>query len=384
MDTFTQFNTLPDGMRMKPEEVDIAEHLKLRDFFFSSFAYRIYLKEDEIEGKEFLDEQIYRPIACYALPRKTKASVGYTVGPIPGENIQTLDETKIKDPRAVVVTRTTNRSFFNEVVYKYDDNPLSTDEQFDRGEITISQDSKNRIPGRSKTYVVESLGLRTDLNAQNIAQSQSQRILDRYKFGADIFRVKSLLRDSATLEIGDIVVAEFLGLKVSDITQGSREFQPRLLEIQNISKNLKSGDVELTLLDSGVNIQSRFGLMSAVSPIAGVISSTQFVIGPDSFYPSKFGNDEFLKWINVLSINEFISIRVHNDDYSLDEDLVVTNITENTFTLQAPATITLEVGLRVEFTGYVDSDTSDKQKLIYAYMTDDPAFPDAGFPYSMI
>ena len=384
MDTFTQFNTLPDGMRMKPEEVDIEQHQRLRDFFFSSLDYRIFIKDDEIEGKEFLDEQIYRPIACYSLPRKTKASVGYTVGPIPGENIKTLDETSIKDPRNVMITRTTNRSFFNEVVYKYDDSPLDSSERFQSGDITISQTSKNRIPGRTKTYVVESIGLRTDLGAQNVSASQSTRILDRYKFGAEIFKVKSLLRDSATLEIGDIIVGEFLGLKATDITTGNRQFEPRLLEVQNISKNLKSGDVELTLLDTGININTRFGLMSPVSPIAGVISQSQFVIGPDSFYPSKFRNDEFRKWENVLSINESVSIRVHNDDYSVDEDLVLTAINENTFTLQDPASITLEVGLTVEFTGYVDTDTSNKQKLIYAYMTDDPNFPDGGFPYAMI
>lgn len=384
MDTFSQWNVLPDGARMKPEEVDIEEHLKIRDFFFSSAAYRFFLKEDEIDLKEFLDEQIYRPIACYSIPRKTKSSVGYTIGPIPGENIQTLDLTSVKDPRNITITRTTNRSFFNEVVYKYDDDVVNTSEKFQAGDIFISQTSKNRIPGTSRTYVVNSQGLRTDLNAQNIAASNSNRILDRYKFGAEIVNLKALLRDSVALEIGDIVVGEFEDLKVTDISQGSRQFKPRLFEVQNKSINLKNGDVEFTLLDTGLNIATRYGLMSPCSVIAGVISSSQFVIKADPFYPAKFGVDEYRKWEKLLSINEFISIRVHNADYSVDEDLVVTGINENTFTLQTPATITLVPGLTVEFTGYADIDTSDKQKLIYGYMTDDPNFGDGGEPYSMI
>jgi len=384
IDSFSQFNTLPIGMRMKPEEVDIDEHERIRDFFFSSAQYRIFIKEDDVDGKEFLDQQIYRPIACYSLPRKAQASVGYTVGPIPGENIKTLDETNVTNPKDVTITRTTNRSFFNEVVFRYDDDPLASDESFLTGDINISQTSKNRIPGRTKTYVVSSLGLRTDLNAQNIVASNATRILDRYKFGAEIVTLKALLRESVDLEIGDIVVAEFLGLKITDITKGNRQFDPRLFEIQNRSINLKTGEVELTLLDTGLGVDTRFGLMSPCSPIAGVISSSQFVIGPDPVYPSRFGADEFRKWQNIVSINEFISIRVHNEDYSIDEDLVVTDINENTFTLQDPASITLAPGLIVEFTDYVDTDTSDKQKLIYAYMTDDPAFPDTGLPYSMI
>ena len=381
---FSQYNTLPDGMKMKPEEVDIAEHLRIRDLFFSGTQYRLYIKEDSVEGKVFLDEQIYRPIACYSIPRKTQASVGYTVGPIPGEDITTLSDVNVKNARDVSIVRTTNRSFFNRVVYKYDDDPADQSERFLSGLVEVNQTAVDRI-GSTKDYVVESIGLRTDLNAQNITQSNSQRILDRYKFAAEIVTCRALLRDSVAIEIGDIVIGEFLNLKTSDITKGNRQFDPRLFEVQNKSINLKTGDTELTLLDTGINIDARFGLISPSSRIAGIISNTQIVIGPDSFYGGKFGNDEFRKWANIISINQPISVVVRNDDYSISEDLVVTDINENTFTLQAaPGSITLEVGQIIEFSGYVDSDTSDKQKLVYAYMTDDPAFPDGGNPYSMI
>lgn len=384
MATFTQFNTLPDGMRMTPDEVDIDEHEKLRDFFHSATEMRIYIKEDEVDGKEFIEEELYKPIACYALPRKAKASVGYTVGPIPGEDIETLDQTNIKDPRNIRIKRSSTRAFFNEVIYKYDDTPLVAEETFTSGQIFISETSKNRIKGTNRSFIVESIGLRTDLNAQNIIATNANRILDRYKFAAEIIECRALLRNTAGVEIGDIIVASFEQLQVSDISEGSRAFKPRLFEVQNKEINLKTGDVSLSLLDTGLNINTRFGLMSPTSKIAGVISQSQFVIGPDSFYAAKFGVDEFRKWENIIDIANPMSIRVRNDDYSVDEDLVVTDVSENTFTLQDPATITLTAGLHVEFTGYADDDTSDKQKLIYVYMTDDPAFADGGFPYSMI
>lgn len=384
MATFSQFNTLPDGMRMTPDEVDIAEHIRIRDFFHSSTEMRFFIKDSNIEGKEFIDEQLYRPIACYGLPRKARASVGYTIGPIPGEDIITLDQTNIKDPRRVRIVRTTARSFFNEVTYAYDDTPLVSEEKFTTGQIYIAQDSKNRIPGATRTFEIQSQGLRTDLNAENIAASNSQRILDRYRFGAETIHCKALLRDTASIEVGDVVVGDFVDLQVSDITKGNREFKPRLFEVRNRSLNLKTGDVDLALLDTGININTRFGLISPCSLIGGVISPSQFVIKPSATYPSKFGDDEYRKWIPAIGINDPVAIRVHNEDYSVNEFLVVTDINENTFTLRDPATITLTPDLIVEFAPYDNPDTSVKQKLLYAYMTDAATFPDGDPQYSMI
>lgn len=384
MATFTQFNTLPDGMRMAPDEVDIDEHLKLRDFFHSSTQMRFFIKEDEIDGKEFIDNQLYKPIACYSLPRKAKASIGYTVGPIPGEEIKTFDIKNIKNPQRVRIKRGSSKSFFNEVVYKYDDTPLLAEEKFTSGRISISQTSKNRIPGINRTFEVSSQGLRSDLNAVNIIASNSQRLLDRYKFGAESVELDSLLRDSAGIEIGDIVVGAFENLQVTDISRGDRLFKPRLFEVQNKTLNLKTGDVDFVLLDTGLNLDTRFGLISPTSIVSGVINQSQFVISGDSFWPAKFGNDEFREWESIINITNPISVRFRNASYSVDFDAVVTNISDNTFTLSDPAPQPLTPGLIIEFTDYNDTDTSDKQKLVYAYMTNQATFDDGGFAYTMI
>ena len=381
---FTQYNTLPDGMRMKPDEVDINEHLRIRDFFHSATQMRLYIKQDEIEGKEYLDEQLYKPIACYSLSRKARSSVGYTIGPIPGQDIKTLDATTIREPKSFRILRSTNSAFFNEVVFKFDDTPLSSEEKFTRGDITISQTSKNRIPGTTKTYTAEAQGLRSDLNAVNIIATAAQRILDRYKFGAQKINPKTHMGTAASIEIGDIVVADLSGLKVTDITQGNRRFKGRFFEVQNKATNYKTGNVDIIALDTGLGLDSRFALISPCSPIASVLSSSVFIIGPDPVYPSKFGFDEFRKWEASIGLASSISVRIHNEDYSIDEDLVVTKIEGNQFTLQDPASITLAAGLIVEYTGYTDTDVTDKQKLIYGFMTDAANFPDGGNPYTMI
>jgi hypothetical protein len=381
---FSQWNTLPDGMKMKPDEVDINEHLRIRDFFHSATQMRLYIKQDEIEGKEYLDEQLYKPIACYSLSRKARSSVGYTIGPIPGQDIKTLDITTIREPEKLRITRSTNSAFFNEVVFKFDDTPLSSEENFTRGDIVISATSKNRIPGTTKTYTAAAQGLRTTLNAVNIIATAAQRILDRYKFGAQKINPRVHISTAASIEIGDIIVADLDKLKTTDTTKGNRQFKGRFFEVQNKSTNYKTGNVEMVALDTGLGLDSRFCLISPCSPIKTVLSSSVFIIGPDPVYPSKYGDDEFRKWEASISISSPVSVRIHNADYSVDEDLVVTNIDGNQFTLQDPASITLVAGLIVEYTGYIDTDMTDKQKLIYGFMTDAATFPDGGNPYTMI
>ena len=370
MSLFSQYNVYPQGMRMKPDEVDIDEHIRIRDFFHSATEMQFFFKDDEIDGKEFIDEELYRPIACYALPRKAKASVGYTVGPIPGEDIVSLNSTNIKSADMSNISRQWGAGFFNEVVYKYDDTPLLDDTKFLKGQIFISAESKERIPGINRTYVIESKGLRSNLNAINIAASNSQRIIDRYKFAAETVRVKTMLGDTLPIEIGDIVVGEFADIKMTDISKGNRDFKPRFFEVLNKSLNLKTGDIDLHLLDTGLNIDARFGLMSPTSYIASVTSPTQIVIGPDPLYGGKFGDDEFLKWENLISVANPLGVIFRDRDFTTVSEAEILSINENNITLRSAPSTPVTRGMKMEFANYQSALTSIKQTLIFAYMSD--------------
>lgn len=377
----TQYNLLEDGMKMKPDEVDIDQHIFIRDFFHPSTEMEFYFTDDIDDGKAFLDDQLYKPIACYALPRKAKSSVGYAIGPIPGTDIKSLSITNTKNPTRATLERTTSRAFFNEVVFKYDQYALEST-KFLRGYLLDSQDSKSRIPGGNRTYKVESMGLRTNLNAQNIVESQALRIIDRYKYAAESFKVNALFKDGVEIEIGDIVVLEGAGLKVSDSTNGSRNFEPRLFEVRDKEINLKTGDIEFQLLDTGQNINTRYGLMSPVSKISGVISQSQFVITNMDNYPGKYGDDEYRSWQGMFDIQDKIRAKIRDVNYTVSESVVISGISNNTFTLEAPAVMTLTSGLVLEIDDYDLATT--KQKLIYAFYQDNATFADGENQYSMI
>ena len=378
----TQYNVLAQGMRMTPDEVDIDQHEFIRDFFQPATEMRFYLKEDIDNGKEFIEKELYKPIACYSLPRKAKSSVGYSVGPIPGSLIKSININTVKSAKNASIKRTTSRAFFNEVVYKYDESPVGDSGKYLKGYVLLSQTSKNQIPGTNRTYKVESLGLKTDLNADNIVQAESQRIIDRYSFAAESVYVSALLKDSVDTEIGDIVVLEGKGIQLTDITTGNRLFEPRLFEVRNTEVNLKSGDVTYELLDTGLGVDTRYGLMSPVSEILGVISQSKVVIGFVDDYASAFASDEYRNWESVFELGSGINVILRDANFSFIESNVISSIVQNTFTFSSPMVTTILPGMILDFDSY--NNDSTKQHLVYAFMQDSSTFDDSSVQYTMI
>lgn len=365
----SQYDVLPDGWRMAPDEVDVDEHLRLKQLFLSSMEYDFFLK-DTVDGREWLEKQIYSPVACYSLPRKARASVGYHIGPIPGQNIKTFNEANVLNPDAISVKRSTNRNFFNEVVYSYD--PDYIEDKFTRGRITISETSKAQIPGGAKTLNIDSMGLRESLGGANIATSQSNRRLDRYQFGAESFTIDVTYGSGYSVEIGDILIFDGTNLQVADIKNNQRGMAARLFEVQNKSLDLK-GVISLDIVDTSFDGSARRGLISPSSIIQNGISTTQFVI--QASFGSRFASDEYRKWNGLIRP----AVRIRNADFSIDEMTVIVGVSFNTITVNA-LSFTPTAGLIMEFAPYDDINTTDQQKLIYAYMNN-TVFADGGAQY---
>ena len=366
----SQYDVWPDGFAFQNDEVDIDEFERLDSLFLSSFEYDFILKE-EIDGQEFVEKQLFSPVAVYSLPRKARSSAGYHIGPIPGQNIKTFDKTNILNPDKLVVKRSTNRNFYNEIIYKYDDALL--EDKFTRGFIAVSQTSKNQIEGGAKTLVIESLGLRQDLNGQSIADSQSERRLERYQFGAEGFTIQTTFGDGYPVEIGDITVFDGTDLKVADIKSQSRDFEPRLMEVVNKAINV-NGTVSLDILDTSFDGAARRGLISPSSLVENGISTTQFTI--KASFASRFNSDEYRKWQGLTDP----SVRVRSEDGSVVANTFIRAVNFNTITVDA-LPFTPSADYILEFTGY--DLWTDQQKLIYSAMSD-AVFGDGGAQYLML
>ncbi len=373
----SQYDTLPIGasLQMLPDDVDVAQHAKLKELFFTSFDLDIYL-EDTVNGKEFIETELYVPGGMFSVPRKARSSVGIASGPIPGSDIVTLDETNVTNPTKLFVRRSLGKAFYNSVVYKYDQEPF--DQKFVKSIVTVAADSLTRIPVGNRTLVVEAKGLRTDLDAENIVTRASNRRLTRYKYAAEMLQgVQVNYGVGFNLEVGDICVFDGVLLQVSDSTTGERGMTPRLMEITNKTIDIKSGQVSVDLLDTAFSVQNRYALIGPSSYWRATFGANQIQVDGGGYF-SRFGADEGAKWRRFKRPK----VQLRSEDSSQSEILTITNVTGNTITFQTALTLTPAAGWIMELTSY--DDTTDQLKLIFGWMRDTPPFNDSRAQYLML
>jgi len=325
----SQYNTLPEGVSLTPQQVDVQQHEDLADLLVTFPTLEVYLK-DTINAKEFIEKELYLPTGFYQITRKGRASLNVTLPPLAGIGTKTLDETNILNANKLTITRSSsNKKFFNTFVHKYE--VAAIEDKFTKGTVLFSQASKTRIPVGTKSLTIESNGLRNNAATNNYVDQQQARFADRYRFAAEgIKGVEVNLKTGFNIEVGDSVLFDGSSLSVTDILNGTRSFVARSMEVINKSLNIKSGKVKLDLLDTGFNLQARYGTFGPSSIVD--TSSTTTVINVIKSYGTGVSQDETFKWEDYIGE----SVRVHNLDYSNDDESVIVSLTATSITV-APA-----------------------------------------------
>lgn len=374
----SQWDSLPLGAscQMVPDDVDVARHLDLKRLYLSNYDLDLYIY-DTINAKDFIEQEIYMVASASSLPRKARASVGITTGPIPSVDTVVLDDTSVTNPSKLAVIRQQGKYFYNSVVVKFDSDPLD-DTNFLRGVVYYANDSKNRIKVGNRTLTVESKGLRTALGAENLATSFSDRRLKRYKFAAEYLEgVEVQYRVGYNIEVNDVVVFDGTLLHLPDSKTAQRGMQPRLMEVLNKTLDLKSGKVSLHLIDTAMDVQTRYGLIAIASRVRSVVSASKLQIENIGLY-SIFGSNEGAKW----SRYKRPVVRVHNEDYTDNESATILSVTGNIITLDHALAIPVAEGYFVEVDVY--NNETDQEKLMYASMRDVGPFDDGKTLFKMI
>ena len=373
----SQYDTLPDGMTLDPDEVDVAEHVRLKGLFLSSFNYRFYLKDTE-DGKELLEKQIYAPAAAFSVPRKARASVGIHSAPIPRRFFQIFNKDNIRNGGKIKLKRSLARNFFNTIVHKFELDTL--EDKFLRGRITINQTSKDRIPVGAKTRTIKARGMRADLLGANLAAQAADRLLDRYKFGAESFSIDVFFRDGFKTEVGDIVIVDFDGLNVTNTADGTRVKPNRFFEVINKTLNIKDGATTLNLVDTAFDGSQRFGLISRASKIKSASSATVFQVKKS--FSSQFATegDKFAEFIG-----SGIKVRSEDGVARFDDTRKIKSVDGDQITLDGALSFTPLADDIVEFSQYDNQvdDVGDTVHLLYAFMSDTP-FSDGTDQYVML
>ncbi len=308
----SRYDTLGEGLRMTPDEVDVPEHLRLSDLVGAGIPNYLFYLADGVDGKTFIESELLYPAAFYAIPRKSKSSLGATLPPIAVDQIKVLDSRNVVKPSKIQIKRSISRNFYNTIVYKYDLDP--TEDKFMGGVITQDADSKARIAYGNKVLTIESRGLRTSGDANLIATLSGQRLLDRYKFAAEYLEgVQIHYGVGFNMEVGDIVVFGDPTLQISDTKSGTRNFAARAFEVVNVKKNVK-GTITVDLCDTGFSVRGRYGVVGPSSLLqAGSTSSSLFI---QESFGRVFPDTEPDKWSPYVGQR----ILVHNDDWTDSEE----------------------------------------------------------------
>lgn len=309
----SQYDTYPVlcGLMMKPTEVDVAQFQQIKNFFFyqAEYTYQFYITDRE-DGKSFIEDEIIFPFGCYAITRYGRLSITVTKPPIANEKLPVLDQTSVLQPNNISVERSVNnRKYFNEIQYRFD--VLDDGSTFTNVQAIIDTESLSNVD-ISSVLPIESKGLRSSLNAQKVINRQGTFLINRYKTGAILIKMKTNWRVGSIIETGDtVLITDQGGLQIANMTTGVRDLGQQLFEVIGRSYDIKNGSVDLQLLGNlNYLVSDRFCTISPSSMIQPGSTTTRIQIN-DSFgglYPQ----EEYKKYSNLNGAG----LRIHTRDYT--------------------------------------------------------------------
>jgi len=358
---FSQYNSLSEGCGMSPDEVDVAQHKLIDGTFGAQFPTVDVLLDDTINAKDFIEKELYAPIAAYFIPRKGRASVGYTAPAVAGEGSITLSADNISKASKIKVKRSTNKNFYNSVIYKFGYDIVRN--KFTDNIISTSEDSVNRIRTGSTPLTIETKSYAAgDIN-RNFFSSLSLRLLDRYRFAATHFTVEPSYGIGYGVEVGDILLLDGTELQIYDSNTGRRDTFKRLMEVTNKTLDITSGKVSLEMTDTNFALTGRYCSVSPSSYIDSGSTTTRLKI-KKSFGTSALEN-EFEKWTPYAGQ----PIQVRDVGFTFQETITFIGIdpTDVNFMLVSALSIAPSEDYIIEFPTYDES--SDFNKLLHGSLS---------------
>lgn len=312
----SQYDTLGDGLQMRPDQVDVNEHIYWNNAQLASYSMRFVLTE-KINGKDFLDKQLYLPSGSYSLPRGGRCSMGFHAGPVVRGDLKTLNRESIKDPDKLRMRRGMGKNFYNTIITRFD---KTLQGKYASGGVEFSAASRQRIKVKTKAMQINSDGMRRALGGVSMASAVANRYLNRYQFAAEYFEnVGILFSDGFQLEPGDIFMFDPTGLKVVNTVDGTRQKPAKLYSVTNKKMNLRTGDIQLSITDTNFDDSEKYG---SIAPSSEIVSgTTTSVIIKDSF-GSIFPGNESRKWRDYVGL----TVKIHNEDWTYNEEATLISI----------------------------------------------------------
>ena len=350
----SQYNVYTDGCRMLPSEVDIAQHLFIQNTFGAQFPEYNFFETDTIKAKQFIEEQLYFPVGAYFLPRKGRASLGYTAPSIAGDATPILDEDNIVNPDKITPKRSASRYFYNTVTYRTNWDPF--DQKFLSTRFSVSADSVNRIGDKVENLEIEARGLPNEASVNNFIDLTSLRLLERYRFAATHLTVEVFYGVGYSIEVGDIVILNGKNLQIYDDTTGRRDTFERLMEVVNKRMDITTGKISLDLIDTSFGLEGRY---AAISPASNISDYTTGRLKIERSFGTSLTDYEYEKWQRYFGH----PVLVHNDDWSITEvtTLLGVDSADQNYLLISPTANTPAAGWTIRIAPYDNASAFQKR-----------------------
>lgn len=319
----SQYNTLKKdfSLGLTPQQVDVKQHVDIKENQASAYPDVDLIVREQTDGQEYINRLLYRPFSIYSIPRKGKVSCNITAPPLGEANTKFINIDNVLNANKVKIRRNINDKFYNAVVFRY--HPDIIEDDLKAGYILKSEDSENRIPIGNRPLTIDARALRRTGDALAHAKNISARFLERYKYSAEYLQITTNYKTGMPLDIGDTVILQGDSLKIVDTKNPGEEFQDRVMEIQDKSLNIKTGQVSLTLVDTTYSAQQRYGVISPGTILNSGNSTT--VLRLNKSYASLTFDDEREKWLNY--VNRRVTVR--NDDFTYDHTTYIRGITKD-------------------------------------------------------
>lgn len=365
----SKYDTYPisAGLSLSPIDVYVDRHEYFKDTFVQqTFLFDIVGREKN--AKEFIEKQLMQPISGYSLTQNSKISMGMTHPPLADDLTKFIDHTNVVDPKAIEVNRgLNNRMFYNAIFFEYAYDVIK--DEYKKSLRVIDADSIKRM-NQVSTLNIQIKGLPDSVESETFLRQRAQRILLRYRYGAETISVSTLFGTGHLIDAGDIIVLSDRQpnpmLNISNTSTGERGVVNRIMETLDRSIGITSGQTKVKLLsNNGFEFSDRYGVIAPSSLVGTIIDNKSFII-IDSF-GAKFPGREWLKWQKYQGLK----IKIHDSNY--------TRVGVSTFSLDKsnPYQINLDTALSfvpqvgdiVEFDDYDETSSSSQSAIKNRYVS---------------
>lgn len=314
----SKYDTLGQGLKLKPADVDVEAHEYIRDTYLSAFDLEFWI-DDIPNSKDWIEQELYLPAACFSIFRKGRSSVAIHVGPLTSSDITELNRDNVTNAQTLRISRSLTTNFSNTVKYHFDYDLI--EDKFKAIRSYESTLSKARISAGDKVFDVPSRGMTTANSAETLAQQAAEKFLGRYQYGAQFIKGMNILfKDGYPLEIGDIVLVDMADLQLTDTSAGSRAGGKKLFEVLNKQMDIKTGMITIDVVLTQFSTGESFALI-APSSLVDAGAGTEDIPLKKSWGTLSF-ESEGRKWEDYVGQG----VVIHSPDWSYEETSTIDSV----------------------------------------------------------